>query len=210
MRHRLRSPLRWLSAVMSALLVTAFAGVLSPWLLLAVPVVGAVFLLAPPLGIYRHDETPPDRPGVRLEGYAVDGGGATPVNAVRFRLVLVNPGTADAEDFRVRLLVPHSLVPPGARVGPLGKLLVGELGTNWFVDSAGDATAITLRSARRDSQPRISCPAGSRTELAELILPALDRQAAFVLDYQVSGGSVQATLGRLRLAAGGSPTASGI
>jgi hypothetical protein len=186
---------------MSALLVTAFAGVLSPWLLLAVPVVAGVFLLAPPLGVFRHDETPLDRAGVRLEGHAIDGAGATPANAARFRLVMVNPGAVDAEDFRVRLLVPHSLVPPDSRVMPLGRLLEGELGTHWFVESTRDATAITLRSAPRRSQSRISCAAGSRTALAELVLPVPGPRAELVLDYQVSGGSVEATLGRLRLTA---------
>jgi hypothetical protein len=197
----LRSPLRWLSALMSALLVALFAGIVAPWLLLAVPLVAGVFLLAPPIGIYRHDETPPGRTGVRLEAYPVDDPSDALANAVRYRLVLVNPGAVDAEDFRVRLLVPHALVPPDTHVRPLGKLLVGELGRNWFIESVHDATAITLRTAPRGATEEISCAAGSRTELADLVLPSRGGQAEIVLDYQVSGGSVEATLDRLHFPA---------
>ena len=56
---RARSPLRWLWVGTSALGLLGLAGVTSQtWLILAIPFVCLAFLFAPPVGIFRHDETP--------------------------------------------------------------------------------------------------------------------------------------------------------
>jgi hypothetical protein len=199
-RHRLRSPLRWLSAVMSALMLLVLIGAFGEtWMLIVIPIVAGLFLLAPPLGIYRHDETPAPRTGIRLEAFPVDDPRDAMANVVRFRLVLVNSGDVAAEDFRIRLLVPHAIAPPNSRVRPLGTLHVGEMGRNWFIDSAYDATAITLRTAPADSDEEITCLPGSRQELADLLLPAQRSPFDVSLEYQVSGGSVKAAIERVRL-----------
>jgi hypothetical protein len=195
---RLRSPLRWLSAVMSALMIAAIASIVQlPLLFVTIPIVVGLFLFAPPIGIYKHDETPIVHTGVRLEAYAAPSAG-TPGEA-RFRLTLVNAGTVPAEDFRVRLLIPHTLVPPDARTRPLAAIRVGTFGTHWFIDSMIDATAITFRTAPRGAPDTIACPAGSRQELADLVLPAQRAPFDISIDYQVSGGTVKPSLDRLRL-----------
>jgi hypothetical protein len=203
LRTRLRSPLRWLSAVMSGLMLLAIGSITAfPWLFLLVPVIAGLFLLAPPLGIYKHDETPVQHTGVRLEAYEVTSSHS--LTDMRFRLVLVNPGAVPAEDFRLRLLLPHTLVPPDVRTRPLAGIRVGTFGTHWFIDTMVDATAITFRTAPRGAGDALVCPAGSRQELADLVLPAQRRPFAITLDYQVSGGTVKPSLDRLHL--GPAPT----
>jgi hypothetical protein len=196
--RRLKSPLRWLSAVMTSLMIAAVSSILqTPWLLLTIPVVAGLFLLAPPIGVYRHDETPAPTTGVELQ--AIEAPETAALTESRFRLVLVNHGAVAAEDIRIRLLVPHSVVPPEVRSHLLGHVQVGSFGTHWFVDSALDATAITFRTAPRGTAEVVTFPAGSSHELADLILPGQARPIDVVLDYQVSGASVKPSLDRLRL-----------
>jgi hypothetical protein len=200
LRYRLKSPLRWLSGVMSALMVLAIASILqSPWLMLLAPAALALFLLLPPIGVYRHDETPLGVTGVHLEAWEVREGAYPLDGSVRFRMVLVNPGNVSAENFRVRLLIPHTLVPPQSRMRPLGTVYAGQIGVNWSIDSAYDATAITLRTAPAGSPEEIRVPPGSRQELADLVLPSQARPFDVALDYQVNGGTVKAALQQLRL-----------
>lgn len=200
-RVRLRSPLRWLSALTGSLLTVALAGILGiPLLALLAPVVAAMFLLAPAIGIYRHDETPVVRTGVYLDAREVsadeqDRSGMT----MRFRLALVNPGDVPAEDIRIRLLLPHSLVPPDSRVRPLAGITVGEYGKHWAIESAYDATAVTFRTAPRGAAEQVICPPRSRQEIADLVLPAQRRPVRTSLDYQISGGNAKATLGQVEL-----------
>jgi hypothetical protein len=199
-RARLRSPLRWLSAIMGSLMLMFIASIVeSPLLMLAIPVLAGVFLLAPAVGVYSHEETLHTRAGVRLEAHELGGEQPAQATETRFRLVLVNDDDVPAEDFRIRLLVPHSLVPPDARTRPLGSLLVGSFGTHWFLDSMLDATAITFRTAPRGTDRAIAFPPRSRNEVADLILPAQARPFDVMIDYQVSGGSVKAALERLHL-----------
>lgn len=174
-------------------MIVALAAITGPWLIVLAPIVAGLFLLAPPIGIYAHDETPPPRTGVRLEAVALDNDSA---NTLRFRLVLVNPGDVPASNFRIRLLVPQSLVPTSSSSRLLGPLMVGEHGRNWFIDSTHDAIAITFRAGVTDE---IRCPPGSRLELADLNLPGPSRPLDVVLEYQVSGGSAAPALDRLRL-----------
>lgn len=193
-RLRLRSPLRWLSATMSALMIFGLAGIFSaPWLLLAAPLVSGAFLLAPPLGVYRHDEIPKPITTLRLS--------ATPLepaaNALRFRLTLHNDGDERADDFRIRLLVPHTLVPAEAARQLLPVLHLGALGRNWFIETIWVATAITFRAAPKGHAETIACPPHGQLELADLALPS-DTPAA-TLDYQLSGGTARPVLGTLRL-----------
>ncbi|HUG14935.1 MAG TPA: hypothetical protein VMM78_07920 [Thermomicrobiales bacterium] len=197
---RLRSPLRWLSAVMGSLMTLALAGIVEvPALVLAIPLIACLFMLAPPLGVFRHAEAPVAHASLRLEAREVDETQPTHLTQTRFRLAVVNDSPAGAADFRIRLLIPHGIAPPDARVRPLGSLHVGAFGVHWNMDSLLDVTAITFRSAPRDSEDTITCPAGSRLELADLILPSQARPFDLVLDYQVSGGNVKAVLAGVRV-----------
>lgn len=174
-------------------MIVALAAIAGPWLILLAPVVAGLFLLAPPIGIYKHDETAPPRTGVRLEAIPLDDNSA---DTLRFRLELVNPGDVPASNYRIRLLVPQTLVPASAASRLLGALHAGTLGHNWFIDSTYDAIAVTFRAGLSDG---ISCPAGSRLALADLNLPGQSHPLDVTLDYQVSGGSASPALDRLRL-----------
>lgn len=169
------------------------AAIVGPWIIALVPVVAGLFLLAPPIGIYKHDETPTRRTDVRLEAVAIDDESA---NTIRFQLLLTNAGNVPATAFRVRLLVPQKLVPTSASSRVLGPLSIGEHGRNWFVDATHDAITITFRTGVSDG---ICCPPGGRLEIATLNLPGQTKPLNAVLDYQVSGGSAAPNLGRLRL-----------
>ena len=197
-RLRLRSPLRWLSAVMSALAVVALAGVAGlTWLVAAAPFVVGLFLLAPPLGVYRHDETPTLRTTLSLEATAVESStGAT------YRLTLVNHGAVTAVNFRVRLIVPEALAPRGAPHALLGTLLAGALGRHWFIETVNAGTAIAFRSGQPGSAGALVCPAQGRLELAELHLLNRGLAVRTPLAYQINGGNVGAVLAELRLDAG--------
>jgi hypothetical protein len=195
-RHRIRSPLRLLSATMSALMIVALASIAGAWFVVFAPIVAGLFLLAPPLGIYKHDETPTPRTGVQLDVTQLDGDAA---HTLRFRLSLVNSGDVPADNFRIRLLVPHTVVPAKSTNRLLGPLLTGEMGRNWFVDSTHDAAAITFRAGASDA---ISCPPSGRLDLADLNLPAQPQPLDITLEYQVSGGSAAPRLDRLRLRSG--------
>lgn len=184
-----------------ALLTIVFAGVLGmPLLSFLSLLVAAMFLLAPAVGIYRHDETPMPRTGVFLDASEI------PVQEqdhremiTRFRLVLVNPGGVPAEDIRIRLLIPHALVPPDSRVRPLGSVAIGEYGKHWAIETADDATAITFRTAPRGEDQHVICPPGTRLELADLVLPVQRRPIRATLDYQISGGNAKTNLGQIAL-----------
>lgn len=173
-------------------MIVGLAAIAGTWFIALAPIVAGLFLLAPPIGIYKHDETPPPRTGVRLDAVALDDSAHT----LRFRLVLINHGEVPASDFRIRLLVPHSLVPANSASRLLGPLLTGTLGRNWFIDSTHDAIAVTFRAGATDE---ISCPAGGRLELADLNLPGQSHPLYVVLEYQVSGGSAAPALDRLWL-----------
>lgn len=177
-------------------MLVGLAAIAGPWLIVLAPVVAGLFLLAPPIGIYKHDEAPPPRTGVRLEAVAVDSDTA---HTLRFRLVLINPGDVPASDFRMRLLIPQTLVPASASPRLLGPLLVGEQGRNWFIDSTHDAIAVTFRAGRPGAVDEIICPRESQLELADLNLPGHSHPLDVFLEYQVSGGSASPTLDRLRL-----------
>jgi hypothetical protein len=178
---------------MSALMVVALAAIAGPWLIVLAPVVAGLFLLAPPIGIYRHDETPVPRTGVRIEAVPLDDDSA---NTLRFRLVLINPGDVSASDFRFRLLVPQTLVPASASSRLLNPIHAGAIGQNWFIDSTYDAIAITFRSGKTKD---IHCPPGGHLDLADLNLPGQAHPLDVTLDYQISGGNAAPTLDRLHL-----------
>jgi hypothetical protein len=198
-RVRLRSPLRWLSAVMSGLAVLAAAGVSGQtWLVAVAPVVAALFLLAPPLGIYRHDETPAPRTRLTLEATAVDGS-----PGVAYRLTLVNNGATTAVDFRMRLIVPESLSPPGGPIRPLGALLAGDLGRHWFTETVSNGTTIVFRAGHAGSTDALTCPAHGQLDLAELRLLNAGLVTRTPLAYQINGGNVGAVLAELKLPARG-------
>ncbi|HYI14467.1 MAG TPA: hypothetical protein VEX37_03680, partial [Thermomicrobiales bacterium] len=159
-------------------MIVGLAAIAGTWFIVLAPVVAGLFLLAPPIGIYKHNETPPPRTGVRLEAVPLEDDIA---HTLRFRLMLVNVGDVVANDFRIRLLVPQTLVPASSAGRLLGSLLAGAHGRNWFVDSTHDAIAITFRAGASD---QISCPAGERLELADLHLPGQSRPLDVTLEYQ--------------------------
>lgn len=193
-RVRLRSPLRWLSAVMGGMLVFGLAGILGQtWLIAGVPVLVGLFLLAPPLWVYRHDEVSVARARLTLDAAADAQRPGT------FLIGVVNDGDVAAADFRIRLLVPNDVVPADKKDRLLGPVLIGQLGRNWFVDSAGPATAMTFRAAMKGERPGIVCPPHGRLDLTELCLPPQGAPYNVALDYQISGGSAAPALGQLRL-----------
>lgn len=190
---RWKSPLRWLWTLIGSLAVIGAAGLTGmPWFLVALPVVWAAFLLAPPLGVFRHDERSPTRVGVQLE--------LTPVSDAVFGsqgywIELVNSGSVAATGFALRMLVPETLSPRNHPVRPLGRINSGELGRSWFIESVEGATALTFRPG-----DEFSFTPGSRTQLAELRLPA-GRAGPAKIAYQISGGTAAAVLGELELPA---------
>jgi hypothetical protein len=178
---------------MSALFVFALAGIFGQWwIVLAAPIVTAIFLLAPPVGIYRHDETPQLYATVHLA--AINVTSASTATHIAIRLVLVNDGPAVAEDFRIRLMIPHRMVPLEARERLIASVWVGMMGRHWYVESTREATVVTFRAGRAGEGDAIRCPPASRQELAEVLLPVPRAGAPVSLDYQVSGGTVRAVL----------------
>lgn len=198
---RIRSPLRWLWAFIGSLAMLAVAGLTGiVWFAFLVPVVAGLFLLAPPMGIFKHDETLPPRTGLSLLAREAEDAGNIPGSApiARFTLCLHNEGDVDAEDFSVRLLVPDEIAPRNGPVKPLGRVHRGQVGKHWFTESAYDATALTFRT-RLAPGDDVICRAGETIEIAELhFVQELNPHGA-TLDYQVSGGSAKPALGQVRL-----------
>lgn len=198
---RIRSPLRWLWAVIGSLTMLAVAGLTGyVWIALLAPVAAILFLTAPPLGIFKHDERIVQRTGLALVAAESEGAtnlpGGPPLS--RFTLTLRNDGNVDAEDFSVRLLVPDTIAPRNGPVKPLGRVLRGKMGVHWFIESAYDATALTFRT-RLEPGDDVVCPAGQAIAIAELHFAAEMDAYGTVLEYQVSGGSAKPALGQVRL-----------
>jgi len=200
--RRARSPLRWLWVVSSSLVILLLAGAFDfPWLLLLVPFTAAALLLAPPLGMFRHDETPPPRTGVFVAAREVEAGGSSLPGARRFLLTLINDGEEVAEGFRMRLLVPAAIWPRGGSGSPLARLHVGEMGRQWSIESVYDDTSVTFRAGPPGGAGSVSCAPGERVDLAELTLVNLDHFAGDGLEYQINGGTVKTALWRIALPA---------
>jgi hypothetical protein len=196
-RQRLRSPLRWLSAVMGGLMMVALAGIAQqPWLVIAAPVLFLLFLFAPPIGIYRHDETPVEMTRAHLEATPIALAGSS---ADGFRLTLVNDGDVAAVNFRMRLLIPVDLVPAEVASRALGTLHLGTLGQHWFTETTHTATAITFRAGRPNEPLAVVCAPRSRCDLIDLLLPAQQAPYDVQFDYQINGGTVSAALSQVRL-----------
>ena len=198
---RIRSPLRWLWAFIGSLAMLAIAGLTGiGWFALGVPLAIAVFLLAPPLGPFKHEERVIDRAGLTLAATEIERPLTAPGSAplVGYTLILRNDGHTDAEDFSLRLLVPDALAPRNGAVKPLGKILRGQMGLHWFIEGAYDATALTFRTRLAPGDDFV-CRAGESMEIAELHFSAERQPHGTVLDYQVSGGSAKAALGQVRL-----------
>jgi hypothetical protein len=186
---------------MSALAVLAAAGVSGQtWLVAAAPAVAALFLLAPPLGIYRHDETPTPRTQLSLEATPVAGS-----PGAAYRLTLVNTGATPAVDFRMRLIVPEALSPRNGPLQPLGELLAGQLGRHWFTETVNQGTTIVFRAGHAENPDALTCPAHGQLVLAELRLLNAGLAARTPLSYQINGGNVGAVLDELQLPARDGP-----
>ncbi|CAN5121834.1 hypothetical protein BH23CHL1_BH23CHL1_05680 [soil metagenome] len=198
---RIRSPLRWLWAFIGSLAMLAIAGLTGiGWFALGVPVAIGLFLFAPPLGLFRHDEQVIQRAGIALSTTKIDRPLATPGSSpiAGYTLILRNDGLTNAEDFSLRLLVPDTLSPRNGPVKPLGRILRGQMGTHWFIEGAYDATALTFRTRLAPGDDFV-CHAGESMQIAELHFSADRDPHGAVLDYQVSGGSAKAALGQVRL-----------
>lgn len=198
---RIRSPLRWLWAFIGSLAMLAIAGLTGIiWFALGVPVAIGLFLFAPPLGTFKHDEQVIQRAGLTLSATEVDrplsSPGSPPI--VGYILILHNDGLTDAEDFSLRLLAPNTLAPRNGPVKPLGRVLRGQMGMHWFIEGAYDATTLTFRT-RLASGDDFVCRAGESMQIAELHFSPDRNPHGAVLDYQVSGGSAKAALGQVRL-----------
>jgi len=198
---RIRSPLRWLWAFIGSLSMLALAGLTGiVWIAFLAPVVAVLFLVAPPLGIFKHDERIIPRTDLALTATETLDAGNSPGGAplVRYTLSLKNHGEVDAHDFSVRLLVPDAISPRNGVVKPLGRIHRGQVGKHWFTESAYDATALTFRT-RIAPGDDVVCRAGESIDIAELHFVQELNPHGSVLDYQVSGGSAKAALGQLRL-----------
>jgi hypothetical protein len=186
---------------MSALLIFGLAAIFGPWLIALAPVVAGLFLLAPPIGVYQHDETPVPRVTLRLVVSDTTSASDRRANERRYLLTLLNDGPALAVDFRVRIVIPHLLVPPHAASRLLGALHAGSLGRNWAIESAVGATSVTFRAGRPADAGVILLHPGDSLDLADLILPIQVLAEAVELEYQVSGGSSRPILARVGLPA---------
>jgi hypothetical protein len=198
---RIRSPLRWLWAFIGSLSMLAIAGLTGiVWFAFLVPIVAGLFLMAPPMGTFKHDETIAPRTDLHLVIDEADEAENVPGSApiARFTLSLQNRGDVDAEDFSVRLLIPDAIAPRNGPVKPLGRIYRGQVGKHWFTESAYEATALTFRT-RLAPGDDVICRAGETIEIAELhFLQELSPHGT-VLDYQVSGGSAKPALGAVQL-----------
>lgn len=202
MSARIRSPLRWLWAFIGSLAMLAIAGLTGvAWFALGVPVAIGLFLFAPPLGMFKHDEQVVQRAGLAVSTCKIDRPPGSPGSApvLGYTLILTNDGSTDAEDFSLRLLVPDTLSPRNGPVKPLGKVLRGQMGLHWFIEGAYEATALTFRT-RLAPGDDFACRAGESMEIAELHFSTDHDPHGTLLDYQISGGSAKATLGQVRLA----------
>lgn len=171
-----------------------------PWFAIGAPIAIGVFMFAPPLGLFKHDEQVVKRAGLALSTREIDrplgSPGSAPVTG--FTLILSNDGDTDAEDFSLRVLVPDTLSPRNGAVKPLGKILRGQMGVHWFIEGAYDATALTFRT-RIAPGGDVVCHAGQSIEIAELHFSPERHPLGATLDYQVSGGSAKAALGQVEL-----------
>lgn len=178
-------------------MVVALAGIVQqPLLVIGAPVVFTLFLIAPPIGIYKHDETPVETTRAHLVATAVsadDGAHAT------FRIALVNDGDVTAANFRIRILVPEDIVPLPVVDRLLGQLHAGVMGRHWFTETTYTATAVTFRAGRAGEPGAIVCLPGNRVDLFDLRLPAQGAPYDEQLAYQLNGGTVNATLSDVRL-----------
>ena len=198
---RIRSPLRWLWAFIGSLSMLAIAGLTGiVWIAFLAPFVVALFLAAPPLGVFKHDERIIPRTGLTLTATESLETGNPPGGAplVRYTLSLRNDGEVDAHDFSVRLLIPDAISPRNGVVKPLGRIHRGQIGKHWFTESAHDATALTFRT-RIAPGDDVVCHSDESIEIAELHFVQELSPHGSILDYQVSGGSAKPSLGRLRL-----------
>ncbi len=198
---RIRSPLRWLWAFIGSLTMLTVSGATgSPWFTLLIPVVIGLFLLGPPLGIFKHEEVVVPKAGltlaVRLAEDQTGNPGSAPI--ARYTLSLVNHDAVDARDFSIRLLVPDAISPRNGMIKPLGRIHRGQVGKHWFTESAYDATALTFRT-RIAPGDDVVCHAGETIDIAELHFLLDLEPDGWSLDYQVTGGSVSAALGAVRL-----------
>lgn len=198
---RIRRPLRWLWAFIGSLIMFALAGLTGVWwVAIGAPFVAVLFLTAPPLGVFKHDETPQPRTGLALLARESEDLSTTEsgVAVARYTLSLQNDGDVDAEDFSVRLLIPEALAPRGGPVQPLGRILRGQIGRHWFIETTYDATALTFRT-RLAPDDDLVCHAGAAIEIAELHFSPDRNPHGTTLAYQVSGGSAKAALGQVTL-----------
>lgn len=198
---RIRSPLRWLWALIGSLSMLVVAGATgNAWFTALIPIVAGLFLLAPPMGIFKHEEKVVPKAGLALEVRLADDQSIVPGMApiARYTLSLVNHSDVDARDFSIRLLVPDELSPRNGKVKPLGRIHRGQVGKHWFIESAYDATALTFRT-RIAPGDDVVCHAGETIDVAELHFLLELQPQGWSLDYQVSGGSVSAALGAVRL-----------
>lgn len=198
---RIRSPLRWLWAFIGSLAMLVVSGATgNAWFVALIPVVAGLFLLAPPLGIFKHEESVIPKAGLSLAAHMADDQTGIPGGApvARYTLSLINGSDVDARDFSIRLLVPDDISPRNGMVKPLGRIHRGQVGKHWFIESAYDATALTFRT-RIAPGDDVICPAGETIDIAELHLLLELKPHGRTLDYQVSGGSVSAALGTITL-----------
>jgi hypothetical protein len=188
---RLRSPLRWLWTVFGSLSVLAAAGLTGiAWFLVALPVIWGLFLLAPPVGVFRHDEPSAKKTRIVLETRRVrDPAQSTVVVEIAAK----NVGETDATGYRLRLLIPHEYAPPDHPIQLIRAIHVGKLGREWYTESVEGAQALAFR-ANLAPGATATCPAQACLPLIQLQFPAGRIGSESVLAYQVNGGNVVNTL----------------
>ena len=159
--------------------------------MLVVPV-WVVFLTAPPIWVFRHDEKPVSRTGMQLALELIDVKGAT----TGYRLYVENHGEDEARNFSIRILLPRDLSPHGHTVQPLSRVIVGRVGSHWFTETIQDDSALTFRAHGRGAAP-VTIGPGDRVAIAELRFASGRVRAAPAIDFQISGGTVHTVLGHL-------------
>jgi hypothetical protein len=209
--YRLRSPVQWLLTIIVVVGSLAIAGMAgSPYLMIAALAAVPILLLAPSIGPYAGALKPVERTTLALQLEPTGNLGATesrtlsgiPADlAVQHHLILNNPGDQPAIGFNIRSMIPHTVAPPTSKQRLLTNIQVGQPGKHWFIEGTVEATVVTLR-ADPGIGSVIVCEPGESLVLSELPFPIYDRSqygTTHDLEYQISGGTTNARLDRLRV-----------
>ncbi len=177
---------------MSVIAAASLTGI--SWLLALLPVVWVVFLLLPPVLVFRHEEVVAMKAILSVEAVA----GEQQSGYTEYCLFLINNSEVTASSFNLRLRLPRELSPPGHIIQPLGQTYVGTIGQNWVVETIDRNVVLTFRSLRPGTTG-IQIEPAQRTALCTMHFADGRVKTQPGIDFQISGGNAKTILGTLVL-----------